>query len=343
MRGAGPALPGLAFPAGHAHEMLFGFGLAAVAGNQLGPLPRATLGLLFGTWLVARVAFLAGPHSVAAMLANAAFAALLALQLAPRLAGRVRKWRNRALPAAVAALCAAAIAMQAALRLGSGGAQSVVLLGGVLVMALLMLFMGGRIIAPTAAGHFHKQGIDLAVRVQPRLEGTLILVMLGALAAFASGMPRIAGGALAVAAAVGAVRLARWRPWSLAGRRDVACLTIGYAWLVAGLAAIAAALVANVRPVTAIHVVTVGAMGTLVVNVMSLTWARLARRDPAQLALPSWATAAIAVATVARAAADVHPAQANAWFGLAAAAWAAAFVLLLACFVRISRARRDRA
>jgi uncharacterized protein involved in response to NO len=244
----------------------------------------------------------------------------------------VRKWRNRALPAAVVALCAAGVAMQVALRLGAYGAQQAVLGSGVLVLALLMLFMGGRIIAPAAAGHFLRAGGDLAARVQPRLEGVLVITMALAIAALASGARLACAILVGVTAIAGAVRLARWRPWALRRRRDLAALVAGYAWLVLGLAALAASLALDVRAIAALHLVTVGAMGTLTLNVMALTWTRVARRDPARLAWTPAATALIAAATLARLAAECDAARGAAWLGIAAACWSIAFLVLLAGF-----------
>jgi len=48
MTGIASGLPGLDSPAGHAHEMLFGFALAVVAGNQLGALVGRRLAALAG-------------------------------------------------------------------------------------------------------------------------------------------------------------------------------------------------------------------------------------------------------------------------------------------------------
>ncbi len=195
MLGAIPAIPGLAFPAGHAHEMRFGFALAAVAGNQLGPTQRRELATLFVAWLGARLAFLAAPQGLASAILNVAFAAILAWQLAPRLFTSAKKLRNRALPVILVTLCASAVAAQVALRLGSGPLQLAVLAIAVLLLASLMLFMGGRIIAPATAGQIHRQGGNLAARVQPRLEGALIVAMLCAVVAAAVGLARIAGAA----------------------------------------------------------------------------------------------------------------------------------------------------
>ena len=327
-----PALPGLAMPAGHAHEMLFGFLLAAVAGNQLGPLAPRVLAAMVAAWLAARASFVAAPFSMPSLAANAVFAGLLAWQLLPRLTASIRKWRNRSLPAAVLALCATAVAMQAAPRQDTP-------LAAVVLMALLMLFMGGRILAPAAAGHWQRAGESVSARVQPRLEGALIVLLAAAIAAIASGVRMAAGALLAIAAIVATVRLARWRPWTLRRRRDLVGLAVGYAWLGLGLGAIGAALLGGVRPVGALHLVTVGAAGTLTVQVMTLTWARLARVDPARLLLPAWATGAIALATMARVAADLDGTHAPAWLAIAASAWSAAYALVLATFARIGLRR----
>ena len=98
MAGIVPSLPGLRTPLGHAHEMLFGYALAVVAGNQLGPMGVARLSVLAGLWALARVAFLATPLSTAAAATNIAFAVLLALHVAPRLLVAAKKRRNQALP-----------------------------------------------------------------------------------------------------------------------------------------------------------------------------------------------------------------------------------------------------
>src|SRR5688500_6107487 len=106
------------------------------------------------------------------------------------------------------------------------------------------------------------------------------------------------------AAAVAAVRLARWQLWRLNDRAGLLCLGAGYAWLALGLAAIGAALLDGRYLVSALHLVTVGAMGTLILNVMALTWLRLARRDPAYARLPVWGTLLVAAAALLRVAAD---------------------------------------
>lgn len=144
------ALPATVFavPAAHAQEMLLGFALAVVAGNQLGAVRGKAIVALFALWIAARAAGLLPPANPVAGSLNATFALVLAWHVVPRLFGTARKLRNLALPATLVALYAAAIAWQAAK--GAGPPRELVLA----VVALLMLFIGGRIVAPAVAGQF---------------------------------------------------------------------------------------------------------------------------------------------------------------------------------------------
>jgi len=313
-------------PAWHAREMLFGFALAVVAGNQLGPARGRRIAVLFALWLAARAAFLAAPQSVSAALLNAAFALALALQVAPRLLRAAKKLRNRVLPAVLVALCAAAALHPLVDR---------VLPGAVLLFALLMLFMGGRIIAPMMAGQLQRQGERFEVRVQPRLEGALLgAAALAAAAAFVphgdapAALAALAAGALAI------VRILRWRPWRLRARPDLACLIAGYAWLAAGLLVVGAALWAGRALPAALHVITIGALGTLTFTVMATTWLLRARRDPAAFGALPLGTGLLALAVAARGLAALWPMP---WLAVAAAAWSAAFALLFALLLRTRR------
>jgi uncharacterized protein involved in response to NO len=344
MLGLTSAFPALASAAGHAHEMLFGFALAVVAGNQLGPMAMPRLALLAGLWVIARVTFLTAPQSMTAAAANIAFAALLAAHLAPRLLGAAKKLRNQALPLVLTAICVSSIAFQLAPHAGFASAGHTILTVAVLLFALLMLFMGGRLIAPTVAGQFYRQGGKLDARVQPRIEGGLLVAMAVAAAAsvFASRplFVTLAAAATAVAGVLSAVRLLRWRPWALRGRPDLLCLAAGYGWLAIGLLLYGAALAAGHYQTAALHIITVGALGTLTLNVMVMTWTLKARQDPSRARAPVWATLLIAAAALARALASLGVYDPLVLLQLAALCWSGAFALLLILLVRV-RAYRN--
>jgi uncharacterized protein involved in response to NO len=344
MLGLTGALPALASPTGHAHEMLFGFALAVVAGNQLGPMAVPRLALLAGLWVIARATFLAAPHSMTAAAANIAFAVLLAAYVAPRLLGAAKKWRNQALPLVLVAICVSSIAFHLAQHAGFAAAGHTILIVAVLLFALLMLFMGGRLIAPTVAGQFYRQGGKLDAGVQPRIEGGLLVAMAVAAAAsvFANWPPfaMLAAAATAVAGALAAVRLLRWRLWVLRGRPDLLCLAAGYGWLAIGLLLYGAAVAAGRYQAAALHIITVGALGTLTLNVMAMTWTLKARQDPSRARARVGATILIGMAALARALAGLGVYDPSALLRLAALCWSGAFVLLLILLVRV-RARRN--
>ncbi len=328
------ALEAVAQPAGHAHEMFFGFALAVVAGNQLGALAGGRLLVLFLAWAGARAAFLLSPESVIADLLNAAFPALLAAQIAPRLFASAKKLRNQALPSIITLLCVAAAAWQLG-RHWHAGLPPVLPLATLILFAALMLFMGGRIIAPAVAGQLYRQGQELQARVQPRLEAGLLAASAAALAALFVPHGETAAAAAAGAAGVLAfIRAARWRLWAVRGRADLLCLASGYGWLALGLVVLGSSLAVGRLHTAAVHVITVGALGTLTFNVMALSWTLKHWADPARAAEIPWGTALIAAATACRVAGAFY---AEPWLAIAAFCWSAAFLLLAVLFWRLRR------
>jgi len=320
---AGPASLATAF--GHAHELLLGYALAVVAGNQLPPMSRSRALVLFGLWAAARIKFVMSQSHVALAL-DMAFAVALAMHVAPRLFRTAKKLRNQGLPAILTALCAGAVAYDTALVVGAAATPRMLLSAIVLLLGALMLFMGGRIIAPAAAGQLYRQGDSLVARVQPRIEGLLLAIMAAAIVfAMLPGYDPVLRVACAAAGTLALVRLLRWRLWACKGRPDLLSLGAGYAWLALGLLAIGGSAPGNVRT-AALHLITIGALGTLTANVMANTMLLKARRPPATEWLPSLATALIGAATVLRVAATLADAHAANLLILAAACWSGGFV-----------------
>jgi uncharacterized protein involved in response to NO len=335
----GPA--SLATPVDHAHEMLLGYALAVVAGNQLGVLSAWRLRILAATWMLARVAYVAFSGPIAWVL-DIAFAAALALHIAPRLFRAAKKLRNQALPAILTGLCVAAIAFDLAAILAGTATMHAIVTAIVLLLAALMLFMGGRIIAPAAAGQLYRQGVSLATRVQPRIEAGIIAVMaVAVVSAVTPALVLVLRLACAGAGALAVVRLLRWRLWTCTGRPDLQCLGVGYAWLAVGLIAIASAGTGSLRT-AALHVVTVGALGTLTFNVMANTMLSRARRSPSDEPRLVWGTTLIGLATACRVAAAFVPWRATDLLVTAAACWSSAFFVLIALFADALLAPNER-
>ncbi|NEZ02682.1 NnrS family protein [Wenzhouxiangella sp. XN201] len=335
-----PTLPGLRTPAGHAHELLFGYALAVVAGFLINRASAPRLALMMALWLGARLAFLFFPGSLAAIAFNVGFAGLVAATAAPRFMKAAKKWRNRLTGPLVLAICAAAAGFQL-LTFHAGGFGSYVLLGeAVVLFAMLMLFFGGRLIAPAAAGAIERSGGSMEARVQPRIEGAILLAMIGA--AVTGILPMLAplqGLLLMLAGTLALVRLARWRLWQCWRRIDLIGLGIGYVWLGAGLILLGAGrgFAIGLPPGVATHAITVGALGTLTTGIMLRT--RLLRlRIPLEQFGRSFAamTALVSLAALSR----LVGGASDGGLLLAAAAWSSALLLLFALLLRFRQPRQ---
>jgi uncharacterized protein involved in response to NO len=250
------------------------------------------------------------------------------------------------LPLVLTAICVSSIAFQLARQTGLAAAEHTILSVAVLLFALLLLFMGGRLIAPSIAGQFYRQGGNLDARVQPRIEGGLIIaVTIGVVASLFAGwraFALLAAATSAVAGALSAVRLWRWRVWALQARPDLLCLAAGYGWLALGLFLYGVALAAGRYQTVALHIITVGALGTLTLNVMAMTWTLKAHEDPSRARLRVGATVLVGAAALARVLAGLGTFDPQVLFVIAAMSWSGAFALLLALLARLRLRRRAR-
>lgn len=309
----------------HGREMFFGFALALIAGYLLGPTPVRWLWGLAALWLVARVAAVFFPLSLIGQWSGPLFALVLGAMVIPRFR-KARKWRNRALMPLLGAIVALPLAWQLAARIPL--AQMAALL-----FASLMLFMGGRFIAPAAAGAFQERGKVLGSRVQPRIEGALLVFLLLAVVGLIlagpgplAGLPMIAAGALA------SVRLFRWRLWQCR-RSELWAAGLGYGWVALGVMALGLALLQGAWQRPALHIITVGGLGTLATAVMARQHYQRRWKRPPPAAPMLGAMALMSLATLARLIAETSllPRPAALW--LAAASWSLSLVWLVACLL----------
>jgi len=329
-------LPGLASPAGHAHELLFGYALAVVTGYLVSRATAWHIFMLLLLWLLARAAWLTLPYSLMALLANTAFAMALALTVAPKFMKGAKKWRNKLTGPLLIAISFVPVGFHLAGLAGLSALQYPLLHLAVLLLALLMLFMGGRIIAPAVAGHIEKSGGRLDARVQPRIEGGLIIMMMVAVALLPVSRT-LSGGALVLAGGLAVVRLARWRLWLCWPRMDLLCLGLGYAWLAAGLVMTGLAWTTGwLDPARVLHAITVGALGTLTTMVMlRVRWLR-ARVDPAgRMLVPGSIAGLMSLAAIVR----VAGGESVIALQLAAVAWSAGLFLLAVTVLASHRGR----
>ncbi len=344
-----PAPPGLSTPSGHAHEMLFGFALAVVAGYLLGPQPLRLILSLLGCWALARLSFLLWPGSWLALASAATFAGGVAWKVLPRFFGAAKKWRNQSVAPLLAGL--ALLSAMAGNELGVA-VERLLLVEALLLFATLMAFMGGRIIAPAMAGYAQSEGRRLDARVQPGLEGA-VLILLG-LAFVLNPLPwpllRQLAAALVISAGVlSAIRLLRWQPWRCA-RADLLILLLGYAWQAFGLLLLGLGLLLPALSLSAtLHALSVGALGSLTFAVMARTRLLYRFRDPAARPWIQAMALLISLAALARVVPALLALPQRGWLLIAAGCWSLAFLslaLLLwqcrAAHVDSPRAQPDR-
>ncbi|HUI22149.1 MAG TPA: NnrS family protein [Methylocella sp.] len=264
----------------HIHEMLFGFVLAAIAGFMLTAIPNwtgrlpvrgAPLAWLAALWLLGRVACLVSaliPYWFAAV-ADLSFPVILAAAAGREIAAG-RNWRNLPMILPVAVLSIADLLMH--LEAGGFGVPSG--LGwrlGLAAIVVLISVVGGRIIPSFTSNWLAKHG---TARL-PALPRWVDRCALGSLHAGLVGWAffpgfRPLGMLLLLAAALNLLRLARWRGGATLAEPLLAVLHLGYLWVIAGAALLGAAMLSEIVPgPAAIHALTAGAIGTMVLAVMT--------------------------------------------------------------------------
>jgi uncharacterized protein involved in response to NO len=267
--------PYLDGPLWHAHEMLFGFTLAVIVGflftagrnwanrpTPTGPL-LAALALL---WVAGRVLVLT-PFGWTAAIVNAAFPLAAAIALAiPFVAAGNR--RNYFFVGLLLLMSAAELAVHLD-KLGvlkvPGWLGIQLALDAVL---FIMAVMGGRVIPM-----FTNNSVLGANAIrQPLVEKAALGLTLAVLAADALQLQGLPLAAIALAAA--AAHLARWtlwQPWKTGRAPLVWVLHVAYFWIPVHLALRALAQAGWVAPSLAVHALTVGAAGGLIIGMMTRT------------------------------------------------------------------------
>lgn len=263
----------------HSHEMVFGFAAAALAGFLLtavpnwtaaGPVRGAPLIVLTAVWLAARVLAWIPQAALAYAAADLLFLPLLAASVAPAIIARNGR-RNGIFVVFLGILVIANLAFHGeSLELTAESASWGIRLAiGVLVT--LIAIVGGRVVPAFTIGGMRMAGRPLGIEPAPRLDLAAILILAAMVLCDAVGLPAQAGGGIAAAAAlVHAIRLARWQGWRTFAVPLVAVLHVGYGWLVVGLALKAIAAFSALVPATAaLHALTAGCVGTMIVAIMS--------------------------------------------------------------------------
>jgi uncharacterized protein involved in response to NO len=336
----------------HAHEMIFGFAIAGVAGFLLTavpgwtatePLRGAPLAALALLWLAGRAVLLASaalpPLAVAVV--DLAFLPALALPTALALFAGLKRTgsaRNFMFLALLGALETGNLLTHLEALGWTAATAEIGLRLGLDTLLLMITLVGGRILPAFTRNALRQAGIAAEVRSDARLDALAIAGMAALLLGDLVLGPGLVTGVLAfLAGAAGAVRLYFWRPFAAArGRPLLWVLHLGYGWLVLGLLMKGLADATGLLPATAaLHALTIGAVGTMLMAVMSRASLGHTGRP---LVAPRAVAAAYVLLTVAallRVVAPLLPDNYNVLLAAAGCAWALAFALFSVVYLPI--------
>ena len=328
----------------HAHEMIFGFTVAVIAGFLLTAVANWTgretvvgwpLLATCALWIAGRLGMAWAdqlPRGLPAIL-DLAFLPVLAIAIARPIVA-TRNFRNLAMIAVLTCLWLADLVIHLDALGVIADYRRRAALFAVDVVVVLLVIIAGRIVPS-----FTKNGTGAtSVRSVPSLDKAAIAAMVATtILGVASSDLRLSG----VAAAVTAVLLVA-RAWSWGAGRSARLpllwiLHAGHAWIVVGLALRAAAAFTDRVPSSAAtHALTVGAIGALTLGMMSRV--SLGHTGRSLTIAPSVAVSFVllALAALVRVVVPIVDLEAyRASLFVAGTLWTSAFALFLAVYVPV--------
>jgi uncharacterized protein involved in response to NO len=341
------ALPLAGFPPHlwHAHEMLFGFIVAAVAGFLLTAVPSWTgargfagwpLVILAAIWLAGRVAFaMAADLPIKALTTvELLFIPILAAFIAPPLL-RTRN-RNTFVLGVLALLWLADGIFLCELAQGNIGLATSAIQGGINLVLLLITVIAGRIVPSFTANALRGRGRAVNMRSSAWVEATVIGAMVAVVIVDVMfPMQPVAAIVAAVAAVAHTIRMAGWHSRLTATQPIVWVLHLAYAWLPVGFALKSLHLFFELEWTALwLHALTMGTAGTMIVAV--ITRAALGHTGRALVVgrPVAVAYALLSAATFVRVfGSTVLPYEVSVW--TAGILWIGAFALLLVAYIPV--------
>lgn len=267
----------------HAHEFLYGYLEAVIAGFLLTAVPNWTgrspiggwpLGGLFTLWIAGRIAValsLLLPTWFVAAADLALSAGLIAAVARELIAGK--NWRNLPVLALLCLFALGNLVFHLEAGRGAVAAQGYGLRIGLSVALMMIALIGGRIVPSFTRNWLAQRGAGRLPALPMRRFDVVALIALLAALLLWIGFPdqSITAAALALAGAMHAVRLARWAGERTVGEPLVLVLHAGYAFLPLGAFAVAADIVqpGGYGLAAGQHLWMAGAIGLMTLAVMT--------------------------------------------------------------------------
>lgn len=323
----------------HAHEFLFAYLGAVVAGFLLTAIPNWTgrmpivgkpLALLFFLWVAGRLAILLSAylHAGLVTLIDLSMTVVLALAcLREIIAGK--NWRNLIVLVLLSLLIAANLIFHWEAWRGDYAAQGYGMRLGISAMLLMVGLIGGRIIPSFTRNWLVKQGTsDLPVSPMQKFDKISLLGLVIALLAWTVLADHwIAGLALVIAGALHCARLYRWKGMKTFAEPLVLVLHGAYLFLPVGLLALGLAILApDLLDIAASqHLLMAGVLSMMTMAVM--TRATLGHTGQDLTASPGtvFIYIVLACAILLRFSTGFFPDIANVLYDISGVAWILAF------------------
>lgn len=323
-------------PNWHAHEMLFGFASAVLAGFLLTAVPNWTgrlpvsgwpLAGLFGLWCAGRLALLAADRIgvvEAAVIDGLFLPVLLGICTREIVAGR--KWKDLKILGGLLALSLANAVFHVAVI--GGGDDHMAIRLGVAAYVVLVMIVGGRIVPSFTRNWLNKVGRSDFPVPYNRFDTAAILAGVAALAAWTAVPAHPATAGLGIVAAVlHAIRLRRWRGWTTLPEKLLVVLHVAYAFVPLGLFAIAFSALGYLEERSVLHVLSVGAIACMMLAVMTRASLGHTGRPLAASRLTVAAYVALVLCALVRPFGEVLPDASEQIYAAAGLLWIVAFGL----------------
>jgi uncharacterized protein involved in response to NO len=350
--GASLPLSGLPAVTWHAHEMIYGYGMAVIAGFLLTAVRNWTgiptlnglpLALLCALWALARLLpFVNIPGALYALaVIDLGFILLLLLAVVTPVV-RARQWKQLGVASKLVLLGAGNACFYAGLFGWFDAGVRIGIFGGFYLIVALILTMSRRLIP-----FFTERGVGYSVQLKNRLwvdiSSLALFVAFLILEVFAE--RRQAAAAVAVVLfALHAWRLYGWFTRGILHYPLLWGLHAGYAFIVAGFALHAAAIYFGISPFLGLHAFAVGGIGVVTLAMMArVALGHTGRNVHQPPSIVRYALLALVLAVVFRSFAPlIDMTHYRLWIALSQAFWILAFgAFLLRYFPFLVKPRID--
>ncbi len=344
LHGTGPASVPATMLYWHGHEMMVGFAMAAMAGFVLTavatwtdrpPLQGKLRGVLVFSWLLGRLAMMAAawlPYWLVASV-DTIFPFLLVLLVGREVVGG-RNRRNYPIVGITLVLAVLNLLYHLGTLRILPGMDRLALYFLIHLMLLMITVIAGRIIPNFTANWLRARGHERLPQIHPMIDGiTVVATIATGVSVSLTPFGPVTGILAMVAALSHAVRLARWRGLATTSEPLLFVLHVAYLWLPVGYALTALAAFGLVFPPSAaLHALTMGAIGNMILAVTSrvaLAHTGRALHAP-RLIVISYAI--LNAAVVARVLSPLNPDLTIEMIDLSALGWIVTFAIFTAVY-----------